>query len=75
MTYLEGQIKQAELYAQYWMMLAANPAADKRIIYRTDKHGVKWQFTQEELQQEAAQTALRHIQRLNDLIEKLGETK
>ena len=67
-----AQMKQAELYAAYWMHSATNGHATIRTMY----HGgiaAGQLFTPDELRNEAMQTAMNHIHRFNDLIDGLHE--
>lgn len=67
-----AQMRQAELYAAYWMNSATNGHATIRTMY----HGgiaAGQLFTPDELRDEAMRTAMNHIQRFNDLIDGLHE--
>ena len=65
-----AQMKQAELYAAYWMNSATNGHTTIRKMY----HGVDGQlFTPDELRDDAMRTAFNHIQRFNDLIDALHQ--
>lgn len=65
-----AEMKQAEMYAAYWMHSATNGHAAIRKIY----HGLYGQlFTPDELRDDAMQTAKNHIERFNRLIETLHD--
>jgi hypothetical protein len=64
-----AQMKQAEMYAAYWMHSATNGHASIRKLY----HGDGTLYTADELRDEAMQTSLRHIHRMHDLIDGLHD--
>lgn len=66
---LQAQMKQAELYALWWIAAASNGTAAQRMISVADEDngGKKRYLTKEELIKDAMDTAKRHIERFNSL--------
>ncbi len=63
---IDNDIKICEMYAQYWIAMATTGAATKRKLF----HGTQGpEFTDEEKIEEAMNTALNHIQRMNELVD------
>lgn len=70
MFHIQAQMKQAELYAQYWIASATTGATCSRKLF----HGINGpEFTDVEKKAEALETALRHISRHCDLSNKMLE--
>jgi hypothetical protein len=63
---IDGMIKRAELYAQWWIARAISGEVKSSLIY----HGGGKALTDEEKIKEAIQTANIHIGRIEDLVER-----
>jgi hypothetical protein len=66
---IEDQMKQHELYVHYWLAMATTGATKNREV--TDGHGRP--YTDEELVQDALNTALHHIHHHRECAEVLAE--
>lgn len=65
-----AQMKQAEMYAAFWMHSATNGHATIRTMY----HGIGGApYTPDELRDEAMLTSLNHIHRHADLVDALHQ--
>lgn len=70
-NHIVNEMKQCELYAMYWIHAASNGTAALRMISFHDGQRNRY-MTKEELNKEAMDTALHHIQRRAELMEKLS---
>ena len=64
---IDNDIKQCEMYAHYWIAMAVTGVAKNRRLF----HGTKGpEFTDDEKIEESMQTALTHLYRMTELIDK-----
>lgn len=70
-NHLINRMKQCELYALYWMNSANNGTCLSRKVFKYNDQGQNVPLTDEELRQDAMQTALNHIGNFGDAMDQL----